>query len=140
MYFLVNGKVDILVEHINESGEMAQRKISTMESPAYFGELGLIRKEPRAATVCSANWVELFFLTQSDWEDICRDHPELRASLKKATPNRTYLPKTVSSLMQGLAQRAKFRAKSARELVAPDPTPNAQAGTAPPAGGDSSFS
>jgi voltage-gated potassium channel len=68
MYFIVSGEVEI-----NQNG-----RIIVVKGGDFFGELGVIYKTPRKATVKTLSYVELLRLDVKDLELFLELHPQLR--------------------------------------------------------------
>ncbi|MGE5259021.1 MAG: ion transporter [Hyphomicrobiales bacterium] len=93
IYFLSHGKVEILSE---------EEKVihGTLEDGDYFGDLSLILKERRSASVRALTYCEVFILTKKDFNQIKNDYPEFREVLKKVSSEKT--EKVVSLLLRGV--------------------------------------
>lgn len=68
MYFIVSGEVEI-----NKKGE-----IITGKGGEFFGEIGVLYKTTRMATVTAKTYVELLQLDIQDMEHFLESHPEFR--------------------------------------------------------------
>lgn len=63
MYFIEQGKVSVCVEQKEQEAE-----VSVLEAGGYFGELALVTKKARAATVCAIGDVKVAFLDVDAFE------------------------------------------------------------------------
>ncbi len=68
MYIISRGEVEVL----NQNG-MA---IARLKEGNFFGEISLLRLEPRNATVRAVTQCDLFALSKEDFHKALRDHPE----------------------------------------------------------------
>ena len=93
IYFLSHGKVEIVSEDGNEN-------YGTLEDGDYFGDLSLILKERRTASVRAFTYCEFFVLTKKEFNHIKSEYPEFREVLKKASSEKT--EKVVSLLLKGV--------------------------------------
>jgi hypothetical protein len=80
MYIVVSGEVSVMVtsENQNEPHEVARR--STGE---YVGEMAMISKEPRFATLVADGTVRTLFLGQKEFEGILRERPEISLAVMR---------------------------------------------------------
>jgi hypothetical protein len=93
IYFLSHGKVEIL------SGD-GREIYGTLGDGDYFGDLSLILKEKRTASVRALTYCEVFILTKKNFSQLRNDYPEFREVLKKVSSEKT--EKVVSLLLKGV--------------------------------------
>jgi hypothetical protein len=93
IFFLSHGTVEILTE---DGGE----RHGTLEDGDYFGDLSLILKEKRTASVKALTYCEVFILTAAKFNRIRNDYPEFREVLKKVSSEKT--EKVVTLLLRGV--------------------------------------
>jgi voltage-gated potassium channel len=93
IYFLSHGKVEIFSE---ERGE----NYGTLEDGDYFGDLSLILKEKRTASVKALTYCEVFILTTTEFNRIRNEYPEFREVLKKVSSEKT--EKVINLLLKGV--------------------------------------
>jgi voltage-gated potassium channel len=93
IYFLSHGKVEI-------SSEDGKDIHGTLEDGDYFGDLSLILKERRTASVKALTYCEVFILTKRDFDQIRNEYPEFREVLKKVSSEKT--EKVVQLLLKGV--------------------------------------
>jgi hypothetical protein len=93
IYFLSHGKVEI----VSEDGK---KDYGTLEDGDYFGDLSLILKERRTASVRALTYCEIFVLGQKDFNHIRAEYPELREVLKQVSSEKT--EKVVNLLLKGV--------------------------------------
>jgi CRP-like cAMP-binding protein len=72
MFIIVSGEVRILVSSGQKEIELARRKAGE-----YVGEMALISKEPRAATVIAVDNVHTLCINQKNFESLLRDRPDV---------------------------------------------------------------
>ncbi len=68
VYSIVQGSVDVVVK----DNKGVARKISTLTAPDFFGEMSLIDKELRSATIQANMNTTLFFLTNKNIHSFAR--------------------------------------------------------------------
>ncbi len=72
LYIIASGEVDV---NIAVSGQT--RHIATLHTGDYFGEMGMMTGEPRAATVTAKTDVKCYRLGKEDFQDIVSRRPEI---------------------------------------------------------------
>ena len=70
------------------------------EEGDYFGELSLLMKESRTASVKTLSYCEIFILKAADFNRIKDDYPEFKEVVKKMSAEKT--EKTMALVMEGL--------------------------------------
>jgi CRP-like cAMP-binding protein len=73
LYVLVSGQVDVLVSA--EGG--AERRVATLNAPAFFGEMALLTGAAREATVVAKQVVECLRVDKDDFGELLAARPEL---------------------------------------------------------------
>jgi CRP/FNR family transcriptional regulator len=71
MFIIVSGEVRILMTQGQKEVELARRK-----SGEYVGEMALISREPRSATVTAVGNVRALCIDQKSFESLLRDRPD----------------------------------------------------------------
>ncbi|MFO0613145.1 MAG: mechanosensitive ion channel family protein [Polyangiaceae bacterium] len=80
LYVMTSGKVEIRVRHDPDGpGPGAEHNLSvaTIEAPGFFGEMGLMTGEPRAADVVAASDVVCFRLGKETFEKVLLGRPDV---------------------------------------------------------------
>src|SRR6478672_8828099 len=72
LYLLAQGQVDIVGE-----SDGTRHKLATLHAPAYFGEMGLLLGQPRAATVVASGDTLCYRLDKEGFDAIIHARPEL---------------------------------------------------------------
>ncbi|MGC9960389.1 MAG: cyclic nucleotide-binding domain-containing protein [Acidimicrobiales bacterium] len=78
-YFIVSGTAAVL-----RNG----RKVAELGAGGYFGELALLDRLPRSATVKAVTNMDLLAIAQKDFNKLLRDSPALTRKLLVATASR----------------------------------------------------
>ena len=78
MYFIVSGEVEI-----NKKGKLIEEK-----GGDFFGEIGVLYKTPRIATVTAKTYVELLQLDIKDMEQFLESHPQFRKRILEEAEKR----------------------------------------------------
>ena len=88
MYVLVNGEIDVLVATDQDEETVILRKV-----PGEFvGEMSIISRGPRTASLRAVGEVCTLCLKQAPFEKILREGPEIRVALIRALSS--YLKKS----------------------------------------------
>ena len=93
IYFISHGKVEI----VSEKGNKIH---GTLEAGDYFGDLSLLLKEKRTASVRSIMYCEIFVLTEKEFDRIKEEYPEFKDVLKKSSAEKT--EKTTELVLGGI--------------------------------------
>jgi CRP-like cAMP-binding protein len=72
MFIIVSGEVRILMTQEQKEVEIARRKTGE-----YVGEMALISKEPRSASVTAVGSVRALCIDQKSFESLLRDRPDV---------------------------------------------------------------
>ena len=72
----------------------------TLEDGDSFGDLSLVLKEKRTASVKALTYCEVFILTITEFNRIRNEYPEFREVLKKVSSEKT--EKVVNLLLKGV--------------------------------------
>lgn len=73
LYILVAGTVEIRTR----AADGSNRTVARLEAPSFFGEMGLMNGEPRAADVVALTDVTCYRLDKSSFEHVVQDRPEV---------------------------------------------------------------
>jgi hypothetical protein len=82
IYFISQGEVEI----ISNEGE---NNHGTLGAGDYFGDLSLILREKRTASVRALTYCEIFILTKGEFDRIKSEYPEITGVLKKMSSEKT---------------------------------------------------
>ena len=80
MYFISRGKVEV--------SDRAGTVNVTREEGEFIGELSLIHRKPRTASVRALTRCDLFVLDKKDFDRALQDHPGFARTLQEAMSNR----------------------------------------------------
>jgi small-conductance mechanosensitive channel/CRP-like cAMP-binding protein len=84
LYLLAQGRVEIVAEN----GKGGRHKLATLNAPAYFGEMGLLLGQPRAATVVAAGEAVCYRLDKKGFDAIIHARPVLAEMLAQVLAER----------------------------------------------------
>jgi small-conductance mechanosensitive channel/CRP-like cAMP-binding protein len=84
LYLLTSGRVEIRVRPESAQG----KALFTVEAPSFFGEMGLMTGEPRAADVVAVTTVECFRLDKDGFEKIIKERPVVAEEMSKTLARR----------------------------------------------------
>jgi hypothetical protein len=93
IFFLSHGQVAI----VSEDGGV---NYGNLEGGEYFGDLSLILKEKRTASVRALSYCEVFVLSKKEFNHIKAEYPEFREVLKQVSSEKT--EKVVNLLLKGV--------------------------------------
>lgn len=87
LYVIIEGRVKIFI-----TGEHGSEVILRYEGPGeFFGELALIDKEPRSASVATVEDTRVAYISANNFERCAKDKPEIAVKLLRSTINRIRL-------------------------------------------------
>src|SRR6266511_790992 len=72
MFIIASGEVRVIASKDNKEVELARRKVG-----AFIGEMALISKEPRSASVAAVGNVHTLCINQKSFESLLRDRPDV---------------------------------------------------------------
>jgi CRP-like cAMP-binding protein len=78
-FVLLNGEADVT---------RAQRRINTMKEGDFFGEIALVTKMPRTATVTATSDVDVLVITERDFDKLLKNTPEIGRAVAEALAER----------------------------------------------------
>ena len=76
MFIIISGEVGVVRTRDHKEVEIARRKAGE-----YVGEMALISKEPRMATLTSIGNVRALSIDQKSFESLLRDRPDVSLSI-----------------------------------------------------------
>jgi len=79
LYFIVDGRLDILKRTVSESYVF----LNSIDKGRSIGEMAIIDKLPRSATVRAFTDVKLLVLTQEGFESLLEEHPRIGIKILK---------------------------------------------------------
>ncbi|HSO36762.1 MAG TPA: mechanosensitive ion channel family protein, partial [Labilithrix sp.] len=86
LYVLTSGKVEIRA-NVDPDGDgpapMQTKVVATLSAPDFFGEMGLMTGEPRAADVCAITDVDCFRLGKETFQQVLLERPEIANELSE---------------------------------------------------------
>ena len=80
MYFICRGQVEVL--------DGAGKVLNTLDAGDFFGEMSLLLSKPRTASIRAATSCDLFYLDQSDFHRVLKDHPQFAKTLRETAQSR----------------------------------------------------
>jgi len=111
LYILLSGTVNI---QITDGGET--RVLTSIEAPGFFGEMGMMTGEPRAADVVAKTDVECYRLDKDGFAEIMRARPEIAKEMSKTMATRRA---ELVAAKDGLAdeQKAQFAKEEEKRIL-----------------------
>lgn len=85
-YIIYQGSVEIRLRH----WLVLSKKIATLKSGDFFGEIALISDEPRTATVVAAEPTMLFTLIAEDFKFVLHENPTAAEEMKHIAARRKF--------------------------------------------------
>lgn len=112
LYLLARGSVDI----VGTDAAGKPHRFATLEAPAYFGEMGLLLGQPRAATVVAMGEVLCYRLDKRGFDGIIRARPALAEILARVLAERQAANDATLQALDA-ETRARQGAGRAKDLV-----------------------
>jgi putative ABC transport system ATP-binding protein len=78
-YLIRSGRVEVRIETQGK-----QRSVKNLKQGDFFGEMALIKNEPRAASIIALEPTDLYFLPKIDFNEVIQSSSSLEEQLKKA--------------------------------------------------------
>ncbi len=78
IYFLLSGEVSVLT---NISGNGRARRLATFGEGVFFGDMAILEKKTRSATVRADSNAEVLYMTVTDFEKLVESHPLLASKM-----------------------------------------------------------
>jgi small-conductance mechanosensitive channel/CRP-like cAMP-binding protein len=113
LYILTSGKVEVR-RHL-PGGTMA-KTLATIEAPGFFGEMGLMAGEPRAADVIAVTDAECYRLDKPGLARILEERPEIAEQFSKTLAKRRVELFAVAEDMDEEAKRLRAESEAGRVL------------------------
>jgi voltage-gated potassium channel len=82
IYFISRGEVEI-------TSNEGENNHGTLGDGDYFGDLSLVLREKRTASVRALTYCEIFILTKGEFDRIKSEYPEITGVLKKMSSEKT---------------------------------------------------
>jgi len=86
LYVMTSGKAEVRA-NVDPDGDgpapMHAKVVARLEAPDFFGEMGLMTGEPRAADVCAISDVDCFRLGKETFERVLLERPEIANELSE---------------------------------------------------------
>lgn len=114
MYVLATGRVGVF--RGGNSGSSPRQRLTDLEAPDYFGEMGLLTGQARSATIIASDEVRCYRLDRAGFDAILRARPEIAQALSQVVADRQAAnDATLHALSE--AERARHAKGRATELV-----------------------
>eukprot|EP01063_Lacrimia_lanifica_P032834 TRINITY_DN5681_c0_g1_i1.p1 TRINITY_DN5681_c0_g1~~TRINITY_DN5681_c0_g1_i1.p1 ORF type:complete len:992 (+),score=342.26 TRINITY_DN5681_c0_g1_i1:104-3079(+) len=117
MYFLSSGVVEVLIPDANGEEQWA----TNLTEGAWFGEIALLKKTKRIASIRCVTRCIVYRLEKDDFEEVCRASVELRELMEDE----------ISRRVGGVKKRAPSSASGLSKSPASDPAGGHDAGGSP---------
>lgn len=86
-YIVYSGSVAVSV---NKGLFSFSKQVATLKAGDFFGEIALISREPRNATVVCAEPAQLFALVAADFQLVLQQNPKAAAEMKRIAERRRF--------------------------------------------------
>lgn len=113
LYILTSGKVEIR-RHVD--GDVAARKVATIEAPSFFGEMGLMTGEPRSADVVALTDVECYRLDKEGLQKVLTERPDAAAEFSKTLAARRVELASALEDLDAAARKSRMESEQSRIL------------------------
>lgn len=89
-YVLASGKVGVYLK-----GKLVDKQIATLVPPAFFGEMSLVSKEPRTASVICEEAGDVYTLLSTTFRDVILDNPHVADHIRRTAAERKAATKAI---------------------------------------------
>lgn len=104
LYLITKGEAEV---RVSADGNLSER-IATLSAGDFFGEMGMMTGEPRAATVVALSEVECYRLDKEAFHDILQRRPELAENISEILAGRRV---ELEAAREGLDEEARKQRK-----------------------------
>ncbi len=111
LYILASGEAEVVLE----SPDAPRRTLGAIQSGGFFGEMGLMTGEPRAATVIAKGDVECYRLDKASFRDLLVSRPQIAEEISAVMASRR---SDLEQLRETVAQEAQRSPATQSELLA----------------------
>lgn len=80
MYFIGSGSVDVFVD--------GETSVASLSEGNFFGEIAVLQKCPRVATIRASTYCDLYELVKDDLDHVCETYPDFGAHIRKQADER----------------------------------------------------
>lgn len=98
MYVVVEGKLDVFV-----AKGVSEKQVGCLETGHPFGEMSLLTRAPRSATVRARGPAEVLRLERGSFMSLIRDNPEVALSIAKTLSQRLHVAQSGSKARKSYA-------------------------------------
>lgn len=112
LYVIASGKAEVRLK--TDNGE--SRLVATLESPTFFGEMGMMMGEPRRADVVAVTDVECLRLDKEGFEAVIMNRPELAHAMSSTLAQRQVELDAATEGLNAEAMRARVSMEQERML------------------------
>ncbi len=78
IYFLLSGEVSVLA---SIAGNGRARRLATFGEGVFFGDMAILEKKPRSATVRADSVAELLYMTVAEFDDLVQNRPLIASKM-----------------------------------------------------------
>ncbi len=107
LYILISGSVEIRIR-----GEGISKDVATIDAPSFFGEMGLMTGEPRAADVVALTDVECYRLDKAAFNHVMQERPAIADEFSHTLATRRA---ELLGVREGLSEEERKRRQKAEE-------------------------
>ena len=102
LYIITNGQAEVVTDY-----EGVGRRINILHAGDYFGEMSLIAREPRSATVRALVTTSVYYLSRRNFYTLVEREPSIREALSAHIADRQAQFVSVTSAAEGAPQAAQ---------------------------------
>lgn len=114
LFLITKGNAEVRVA---ADGERLYEKVAELKAGDFFGEMGLMAGEPRAATVIAVTEVECFCLTKDAVNDILSTRPEIATDMSRILARRKTELDAVREDLNELAKQRRLQSTASDFLA-----------------------
>eukprot|EP01059_Diplonema_ambulator_P005515 TRINITY_DN15267_c0_g1_i1.p1 TRINITY_DN15267_c0_g1~~TRINITY_DN15267_c0_g1_i1.p1 ORF type:complete len:566 (+),score=172.75 TRINITY_DN15267_c0_g1_i1:77-1774(+) len=83
MYFISKGSLDVIIDFTYEDGTVGEKTVCTLREGQHFGEIALLCRSKRSATIRAREFCDLFILKAEDFRLLMIDNPEMAGEMRR---------------------------------------------------------
>ncbi|KAJ9457245.1 hypothetical protein DIPPA_02976 [Diplonema papillatum] len=83
MYFISKGSLEVLIEYETDDGNIAQKAVCVLKEGQHFGEIALLCRSKRSASIRTREYCDLFVLKAEDFIPLLLDNKEMSVEMRR---------------------------------------------------------
>eukprot|EP01064_Diplonema_japonicum_P009203 TRINITY_DN1667_c1_g2_i1.p1 TRINITY_DN1667_c1_g2~~TRINITY_DN1667_c1_g2_i1.p1 ORF type:complete len:576 (+),score=135.60 TRINITY_DN1667_c1_g2_i1:94-1821(+) len=83
MYFISKGSLEVIIDFPLEDGTLIEKTVCTLKEGQHFGEIALLCRSKRSATIRTREFCDLFMLKAEDFRLLMLANPEMATEMRR---------------------------------------------------------